>query len=183
MSAFFSFKVRLLDVEPPIWRRFLIRKTATFMDLHEAIQDACRWGNYHLFAFHETENGPVIAGIPDDSYGVPDPDATEVKLSSYFRKGGPTACYYQYDFGDDWWHEVVLEKTVNRQDGFSRQLVDGARAFPPEDCGGTPGYEDCVAVRRGEKPEYQDRDELLEWHEDWSPEEFDLAAAKATFDR
>ena len=50
--------------------------------------------------------------------GAAHPDAARVKLSSFFVRGGPKRCFYQYDFGDDWWHEVrLLERTASDYNG------------------------------------------------------------------
>ena len=177
---YYCLRASLLDVKPPIWRQLLIRESATFMDLHEALQESCGWENRHLFAFHESLRGPVIAGIPDDEFSPPTPDAGEETLTGYFRSDGATTCYYLYDFGDDWWHEVKLEKVIHRNQAFKRELLDGARSFPPEDCGGTPGYEDCLAVLSGRAANGDT--ELAAWLGDWSPERFDLGEVKAQFD-
>ncbi|HKX45889.1 MAG TPA: hypothetical protein VJP77_04255 [Planctomycetota bacterium] len=62
----------------------------------------------------------------------------------------------------------------------------GRRAVsPPEDCGGIPGYEDCVAIRRGLAVELDEEERLdrEEWLVDWMPEEFDLEATRRRFDR
>ncbi len=183
MQEYFRFHVRLLYVEPPIWRRFLLRKSATFQDLHEAIQEACAWGNCHLFSFQKEEHAPgcAIAGMPDDEVRDPDPDpdATKVKLASHFGKDSSKACYYLYDFGDSWLHEVKLLETVSSGEKFTRKLEGGERAFPSEDCGGVPGYENCVSVlKTGEDPEG-----IRDWVGDWRPEAFDLEEVRKRFDR
>jgi hypothetical protein len=51
--------------------------------------------------------------------------------------------------------------------------IGGARACPPEDCGGIWGYEQLVEVLKNPKhPEYQEK---LEWAgDDFDPERFDL---------
>jgi hypothetical protein len=180
---YYRIEIRLLDVKPPPWRQFLLKKTATFEKLHAAIQDACGWSNYHLYAFRETDKGPAIAGIPDDSYTAPDPDAKRVKLSSFFTAGGPARCIYQYDFGDDWWHEVRILEVASMPKRFVRQLLAGGRAFPLEDCGGVAGYLNCVAVVQDKATgEIDNPEELRKWLGDWHPEHFDLAAAKQRFD-
>ncbi|MGH8897220.1 MAG: IS1096 element passenger TnpR family protein [Egibacteraceae bacterium] len=58
---------------------------------------------------------------------------------------------------------------------FHRRLLDGGRAFPPEDCGGLWGYEKCVRVAcGGEDPEGR-----REWlGDDWDPEVFDLESTQ-----
>ena len=174
-SQYFEFDVTLRDVEPPIWRRLQTRTDATFRDLHNAIQKAGGWWDYHLFRFEAPDRSP-IAGIPDDEWGEPDPDADQVGLDSYFRDAD--RCVYLYDFGDGWEHDIRLRQTLTLTEAFRSRLVDGARAFPPEDCGGLPGYEDCVAVARGGP----DPAGLREWLGDWDPERFDLKAVAAGFE-
>ena len=84
-----------------------------------------------------------------------------------------------YDFGDHWVHDVTVETIEKHDTAFKRRLLDGARSFPREDCGGLPGYLDCVeVVATGEDP-----NELREWIGDWDPEQFDLAKVKRRFDK
>ena len=100
-----------------------------------------------------------------------------MKLKSYFPAEG--ICGYIYDFGDMWVHDVELLGVVESTERFTRRLLDGKRAFPPEDCGGTSGYRSCVkALKHPAKAD----PELLEWLDDWRPEAFDLPTVKATFD-
>lgn len=175
MPRYFEFDVTLVDTKPRIWRRLQLRPEATFGDLHRAIQDACGWENYHLFRFESPERA-VIAGIPDEEWDPPDPDAERVRLSSHFPKS--PACLYLYDFGDGWEHLVELRDTRELPESFHRRLIDGARAFPPEDSGGLPGYDKLVAVARGDP----DPEGLREWMDDWHPEHFDLETMHRRFD-
>jgi len=195
MPDYFEFEVELTDVEPRMWRRFLLPKDATFLDLHEAIQDACGWENCHMFNFFvKRPYGESLAGMPDGS-GMSDhdiPDGSRKELSSYFGtgKGKKKTCGYVYDFGDDWRHKVKLKRTVKLEDSPPRVLLAGERAFPPEDCGGIWGYETCVEIATGQaKPDPSDPyaveeiEERREWLGDWDPEEFDLEAVKEKFDK
>ena len=93
-------------------------------------------------------------------------------------------CEYLYDFGDDWVHDVKLIAARSDAQTFKRRLLDGERARPPEDCGGTPGYERMVHfVESGEDSYGEDPAGLTMWLDGWRPDAFDLARAKATFDR
>lgn len=177
MADYFRLRVQLCDVKPAIWRRFQLTTRTSFMDLHRSIQAACGWEDAHLFDF-EDARGRVIAGVPDrGGRGPGDPDATSVKLASHFAKP-KDRCFYVYDFGDRWVHDVTLEAIDAEPKAFSRRLLDGERAFPAEDCGGVHGYHDCVeAVRTRSAPE-----DVLESLEGWDPERFDLTAAQRAFD-
>ncbi len=184
MPEYLAIEVSLVGVEPRIWRSFVIAASATFHQLHHAIQDACGWTNSHLFMFRDADGRKEIAGIPDPEYDRRIPDAEIVKLEKYFKPGGPLTCEYEYDFGDSWLHEVVLKDRLTIDDAFIRRLTGGERAFPPEDCGGLNGYERCLTFRETGKDPLGDGDEEFgEWLGDWQPEQFDLAAMKKSFDR
>lgn len=177
MPSYYEFDVSLQEIEPRIWRRFQLAEDATFLDLHEAVQTACGWENSHLFVFRG-EDGGDIAGIPtDDDWGEPIPDAATVRLAHFFDR--QRQCLYEYDFGDSWLHDVRLERVAKLPQRFHRRLVDGARAFPPEDCGGLPGYEDCFHVAGGG----DDPEGLSGWLGGWDPERFDLDRVRGLFDR
>ena len=170
MPRYFDFKVSLLGIQPDIWRRFLLTATSTFMDLHWAIQDAFGWEESHLFEFREMKGKQAIAGPPDYEPEFLDeeeiPKATKVKLKPHFAKKGQK-CLYVYDFGDDWQHVVELVEVLELPERFDRRLVGGARACPPEDCGGVWGYEECVLVanKPDEELENLEAGDLLERRE------------------
>ncbi len=181
MPDYLDLEVTLDHVRPRIWRRFLLDERASFLDLHHAIQDACGWEDRHLFAFRGP-TGEVVAGLADDfGFGDPDPDAAQVSAGDHL--GQHAGVTYEYDFGDGWEHTVTLEGVEALDEMFTRRLVDGARAFPPEDCGGLPGYEDAVAVASGGEARYHDTEVLREWLGGWNPEAFDLEVVRSRFDR
>lgn len=180
MGEFFRFHVQLVGAKPPVFRRFLLHSKATFYDLHDAIQIACGWEDCHLFAFRASERGESLAGIPDpDGLGPIDPDAKKVPLTKWFSLTGNKSCIYEYDFGDGWLHTVKLE-TVEQHDGrFKRRLLDGARSFPPEDCGGIHGYAECVELATTGEGDAEQK----EWLGEWDPEHFDQIGVKRKFDK
>ena len=177
MSDYLDCTVTLDHVEPSIWRRFLLTAEATVEDLPLAIQDACGWENYHLYSF--TTSSGTRFGIPD----VDAPDTLDAAAHPVvgwvddLRAGRSTTLEYLYDFGDAWSHTVHLT-LVDEPGTFHRRLRDGARAFPPEDCGGIGGYTYCVDVLRG----VQDDPERREWIGAWDPERYDHQAVAARFD-
>lgn len=187
MPKYLDLEISLMGIRPKIGRRFLINGQANFLDLHEAIQDACGWEACHLFEFLDAAGRDSIAKAPyADPYDEDDaPEVQKVKLAPYFTRKG-TKCVYLYDFGDNWEHLVQLKQIADLSEKFTRRLVDGARAFPPEDSGGVWGYEQCLKAVGAMEPDGDDDAEELEdlkdWIGDWRPEQFDLKAVKKDFD-
>jgi len=178
MAQAYQLDITLVGARPRIWRRIAIAADATFGDLHHAIQVACDWDDDHLFAFR-TPTGTEIGGSPyEDPFGDPHPDAAEAPLAGYFAEHD--RCQYEYDFGDGWLHDIRVVRRIEGPVDYRQQLLDGARAFPPEDCGGLPGYEECVEVATGGGGA---PDERREWLGEWDPERFDLAERRQRFDR
>lgn len=183
-AATYRLQVSLRGIEPEIWRRFEMPSTATFTDLHRAIQDAFGWEDYHLWEFTTASRARAcfagMGGINEfTGEDVPDGDLT---LAGFFGGKIGESCFYVYDFGDDWEHRVRLEAVGPAAPG--RRLLDGARAGPPEDCGGVGGYGRFVEfVRTGQDPYGEHPEELREWLGDWDPEAFDLSEEKRRFDR
>ena len=161
----------LRDITPPIWRRVLVDGSATLDEVHDVIQAAFGWWNSHLHGF-------CIGGR---DYGVPDPDwglsqvldETRYRLDKLAAQGDKFR--YVYDFGDDWDHDVHVEKILARSEVDTvPACIAGRRACPPEDCGGAWGYEELlVAIADASHERHA---ELLEWSGgDSDPEAFDPA--------
>ena len=173
---FFELDVTLPWWGPPPWRRLQLPADTTFRTLHHAIQDACGWEDDHLFRFTDRQHRPIAGQLVSDFDEAGDPDPAAVPLSSFFPRW--RKCTYLYDFGDSWEHDVALVRTFHSPERFTRRLVDGNLAFPPEDCGGLWGYEDCIAIALGGEDPHGRR----EWLGDWHPDAFDLDVARHRFD-
>jgi hypothetical protein len=173
----YQFKITLLDVKPAIWRRIQV-PDCTLVDLHEYIQAAFGWWNYHLHQF-DIDGERYSQPAPDgDDFEMDFKDETDVRLSRLIPKSGrPSRWIYEYDFGDGWRHEVLFEGFPPADPMAKYPLcVEGERACPPEDCGGPWGYADYLAAIRD--PKHEQHDEMLEWRGPFDPESFD--AKKAT---
>ena len=179
----YQFKVTLKDIEPAIWRRITVPGNYSFWDLHVAIQDAMGWLDYHLHLFRivnpETEEIHEI-GIPDDEPIDDDLESLpgwEIPIVGYFLKPGDQADY-EYDFGDGWEHEVVLEGIFLREPKIKYpKCVDGARACPPEDCGGVHGYSEMLKIVRN--PSHKEHKSMMEWlGKKYDPKAFDPKKVK-----
>lgn len=175
----YQLKITLLDSEPAIWRRIHVRD-GTLAKLHEHIQTAMGWTNTHA---HHFKINNTFYGDPEllqDSFDDrQDKDSTATRISDILPKSGkPFAFQYEYDFGDSWYHEVLFEEIVPAKPGMKYPVcVEGARACPPEDCGGMHGYPDFLAALKD--PQHPRHRDLRDWiGGSFDAEAFD--AAKAT---
>ena len=175
-STLFQFKITLLDIKPAIWRRIQI-PDCTLTNLHEYIQAAFGWANYHLHQF-EIDGEWYSQPAPDgDDFDMDFEDETDVMLSELIPKSGrPSRWIYEYDFGDGWQHEVLFEgfPPVEPRAKYP-QCIEGERACPPEDCGGPWGYADYLAAIAD--PSHEEHEELLEWRGPFDPDTFDAKQA------
>lgn len=186
MPKYYEIEVSLLGIEPKIFRTFVLPASSTFRDLHDAIQDADGWEDDHMHVFWDEKGREFAGGSPIEGYdtGSSVKEDSRVKLYSYFADGkGAKNCTYIYDFGDNWEHEVRLKRVFESDEQFDRKLLDGARAFPPEDCGGVWGYEECRGLVTGKIKKSEDAEDRLEWIGDWNPEAFDLRKLQKQFNR
>ena len=127
------------------------------------------WENYHLYDF---EVGGEHYTDPRGMADLDMEDASRVKLGQVAPEG-KAKFRYTYDFGDNWQHEVLVEKVVSPEEGQTYPVcIDGKRACPPEDVGGPWGYMEFAEAIRD--PEHEQHEEFLEWRGEFDPEAFDL---------
>ncbi len=164
-------KVKLLGVtKPPVWRRVQLHADTRLEQLHEILQAALGWENYHLhvFSFGEEEFGPG-----DPELDLDFSDERQVTLGELTDLGARFR--YTYDFGDNWEHEILVEELLEpNPDTHYPILVAAKGACPPEDCGGTWGYTDLKAILAD--PNNEQHQEMLEWLGLENASEFDPAA-------
>lgn len=172
-------RITLADTEPSIWRRVDVPVEASLKMLHDVIQGAMGWLDYHLWEFE--------AG--DRRYGVPDPDwcddsllaAKNTKLKTLLERG-VREFLYTYDMGDNWEHIVTVEEVRDGEPGSKYpRYVEGKRPAPPEDCGGTPGFK--AFLKALADPKHPEHEEVTEWHQGcygkaYNPEAIDERDAK-----
>ena len=164
----FQLKVTLRHSKPPIWRRIQVVSDIRLSSLHRVLQVVMGWEDSHLHQF--------IAN--DSHYGLPDPeleiqDEHDVSLQQVVFKANDTLIY-EYDFGDSWEHELLVEEILPLTEGKRYPVcLTGKGACPPEDCGGIWGYEDMLkAIRDPQHPEHK---EMVGWvGSEFDPDAFDL---------
>jgi Plasmid pRiA4b ORF-3-like protein/LexA DNA binding domain len=176
-AAVYRFKIVLQDSDPAIWRR-IETKDVALEQLHALIQTAMGWTNSHLHQFEiagSRYTDPQFMMDDLDDFGAI--DYRGLRVSDLVAKhGAKLRMGYEYDFGDGWQHEVVLEKVTESEPGIRYpRCIDGARACPPEDIGGVYGFADFVEAIAN--PRHGEHDDYLEWHGPFDPTEFDAARA------
>ncbi len=141
-----------------------VPESYSFWDLHVAIQDTMGWLDYHLHSFSPEGSfgsSNAVIEIPDDLMDEDTVPGWEIPLKSHFRSPGDTFGY-EYDFGDGWYHRVELIEVVTKEAGLKYpRCIDGARACPPEDCGGVPGYYELLEVLKN--PAHEEHSGMVEW--------------------
>jgi hypothetical protein len=166
----YQLKVTLREVEPEVWRRVQVSGEISLSQLHQVLQIVMGWESAHLYQF-------TVGGA---SYGEPDPESTVPLKSDRRARLSQVApaekqrLVYEYDFGDGWEHDIVVEKIFSVAPNVRYPVcLIGARACPPEDCGGPPGYESLLeALRSSDHPEHE---AMVEWVGGYfDPEAFDV---------
>jgi hypothetical protein len=168
----FQLKVTLQNIKPPVWRRILVDASSTLDQVHEGIQAAFGWWNYHLHEF-EIDGTRYGDPDPDDDCGPPTVNEQRIRLDTVVTAGSTFG--YLYDFGDGWSHRVTVEKDLPAETGTTLPAcIGGRRACPPEDCGGPWGYENLLQALAD--PTHPEHRELTDWlGAPFDPEAFDPA--------
>lgn len=143
------YKVSLLGARnPSVWRIIVMSDNATYFDLHQAIQQAFDWWDYHLFRFEpgkpkqrlpRSEDWAIVDTSIEEDWG--EEQLIEARTAPLINKGHlATRFWYTYDYGDSWNLEIRLI-LYNPAEKGSGQCVARKGASPHEDCGGISGFE------------------------------------------
>jgi hypothetical protein len=166
-------RVEIDEVEPRVVRRVEVPLSIRLDDLHFVLQIAIGWQNCHPFEFR----------IGDEAWGLVDRDsddnplpAEQATLADLAARG--TAFKYNYTFGDDWEHSVVVEAIESSAtDGAIPRLLSAEGRCPPADVGGPTGYEHYL--RALADPREAHHEAMLEWgDEDFDPHTADIATLR-----
>ena len=182
-------KVTLSLEDYNIWRRLVVPMTITFKQLHEIIQAAFGWKDYHLHEFYifdekAVKHNPVelfnrgdiepvinLVGDEEDlnySGDVPMKLEKGIEISEYI----PVLMIYNYDYGDYWQHSIEVEEIIENYNKNFPICFDGNGNAPPEDVGGEGGFERFLEIIANEDhPEYQI---MINWGEKQGYSEFNI---------
>jgi Plasmid pRiA4b ORF-3-like protein len=170
----YRLKITLIGIKPPIWRRMQCPASFKLCCLHAAIQIAMGWTDSHL---HQWEKDGKNWGVPEwDEFDELDLiDESKTRLADVLQLEGDSIIY-AYDFGDNWQHNVVLEKIIPVRDVVKAPICfGGERRCPPEDVGGVSGYEEFLEAIFD--PQHENYEQYVRWAGGHFIDEFDLKAA------
>ena len=195
----YQIKIELIDSEPQIWRRIIVPAEITFKRLHDTIQFAMGWWDYHLYEFEFPEEKLRITCDDEKfdewkyysaKYKTVKPTKKEdpggiigrmlkmklkksqsTKIDKYLAKYATFE--YVYDFGDHWQHQIQIERVIDDYLFGYPQVLEGEGACPPEDVGGIGGYEEFLEAWND--PRHPEHDSVREWGEGMNYKPFNIA--------
>ena len=142
------------SANPLIWRTLHVPSDIRLDRFHQVLAAAMGWQDSHLHVF---EPGSERYGFPDPDLDIR--DDRKMTLGALLTLPGDRL-FYEYDFGDSWDHDIVLE-AVAPGDGKGARCVAGEGRCPPEDVGGISGYENLREVLAS--PGSTSHQEALDW--------------------
>ena len=131
------------------------------------------WTNSHLHQFIKNRTFYTERMTDDDTWGELDNvDYKNMKIFDLLKRE-KEKIVYEYDFGDGWEHDVLLEKILPGDEKLKSPIcLAGKMACPPEDCGGVWGYADLLEILKN--PKHEEYDSYMEWlGGEFDPEHFD----------
>ena len=160
-SEIYQLKVTLMGSRPPIWRRLQVSAKTDLETLHMILQIAFGWTDSHLHQFRIDGQSYSLPEFGLDEFGDEIQNERRAKLGQVVLEARKKFIY-EYDFGDSWEHQVVVEKVLEKEPGVAYpRCVGGKRSGPPEDCGGVWGYERLQEVIKDSEDE--EHESMLEW--------------------
>jgi hypothetical protein len=175
-----TLRIELCDSDPLIWRQVEVPTSITLKALHNVIQAAMGWLDYHLWEF---AIGKRRYGLPmDEDWGTePRIEAGKARLRDVLTPRKTTMTYV-YDFGDDWVHRLILTSIRQGEPGIGYpRYIAGEGNAPPEDCGGIPGFYEKLDIAAD--PGHPEHKEIREWLGDYDPNVIDELQINITFGR
>jgi hypothetical protein len=128
----YAIKVTLLGTSPPVWRRVLVQRDITLRNLHHTLQIVMGWTNSHLhqFVFQRQRYSD-----PKHKCQGRTVDESRTKLRDLIWNPGEILLY-EYDFGDGWQHELLLEEVLREMSRSGKFVWRDSDIVRPRTVGG-----------------------------------------------
>ena len=111
-APIYQLKITLRESKPPIWRRVQVRSDINLYTLHQIIQWSMGWTNSHLHLF---DLG--YEQYSDPEFEVEDTLPEKRARLSVIAPAEKAKFRYEYDFGDSWDHDILVEKILPAEPG------------------------------------------------------------------
>ncbi len=180
----YQLKITIKDSHPPIWRRLIVPSGLSFSQLTLVINTAFGWCGYHMsnYSFHQLKLDLDDDYDEEDSWAVFDHeilDAARHIIDDFF--GLVKSFTYTYDFGDDWRHQVQIEKVIKDYEYNYPQVIKYKGDTPYEDCGGIWGYYELRDILSNPgSPEYE---AMKEWTDAQFDNSYDMEYVNSELER
>lgn len=132
VGRYLQLKVQLLDVEPPIWRKFVVPGEFGLSELHAVLQVVMGWLNAAPYVFN-------VDDVQYSTYEIDDVSDENPTIDEAFDMA-PGGFLYTYDLEEEWMHHITLEHVFYDEEELPPLVLDAERACPVEGCGGPKKY-------------------------------------------
>jgi hypothetical protein len=178
MTDIARLRVEIEEVEPAVIRRLEVPLDIRLDQLNVVLQVAIGWQNCHPYEFRR---GDTVYGLVSSQNEVNPLPAEKATLADLAKLGD--SFDYDYVFGDDWQHTLLIEEIAAAEPGVTYpRLVAAEGRCPPADIGGSEGYE--TYLRALANPEHLHHEGMIEWDEpDFDPHRVDVAALKRNLEK
>ena len=172
----YQIQIALRGFKPKIWRRLLIPSDLLLSDFHKIIQTTMGWTNSHLHQFIKDRTYYSVRYADDDFWDEMinvDYKKKKIRISDLLINE-KDKIIYEYDFGDSWEHDLILEKILPIDIKIKYPIcLSGKMNCPPEDCGGIWGYSGMLEILK--QPDHEEYESYIEWlGDDFDPGYFDI---------
>jgi hypothetical protein len=188
-ACVYELRITLREIRPPIWRLIQVADALRLSRLHDVLQTVIGWTDSHL---HRFEKDGKHWGVPEhgEDDGMEIIDESRATIGAVLTTPGDSMLYV-YDFGDNWRHNVTLEKILPAAETVRPVCLAGERHCPPEDVGGVPGYAEFLGVIF--EPGHEEYEQYVGWARGpsplnrsvgrFQPEEFNIMAVNDALSR
>ncbi|MEZ4879351.1 MAG: plasmid pRiA4b ORF-3 family protein [Chitinophagales bacterium] len=132
----YQIQIALVGFKPKIWRRILVPSDLLLSDFHLIIQTTMGWYNCHLHHFIKNKTFYSIK-VPEDDFFWNDSEDIDYKAKKLkiadLLKTIKDKIKYEYDFGDSWEHDIILENILPFDDKVKYPVcIKGKMNCPPK---------------------------------------------------
>jgi hypothetical protein len=178
MTDIARLRVEIEEIEPAVVRRLEVPTEIRLDQLNVVLQVAIGWQNCHPFEFR---HGDTVYGLVSREASENPLPAEKATLADLAQLG--SIFDYDYVFGDDWQHTLVIEAIAPAEPGISYpRLIAAKGRCPPADIGGPQGYD--TYLRALANPEHLLHQGMVDWDDaDFDPHKLDVAAIERNLER